>query len=486
MTLGVLDRSLAPGPAPAVPRAAALRRLWMPRIGIAGFALAVLGLLAVGQGGLLMLAYPAGALALGVWLYLRYPAHYIGFTWWMYFLSAGVRRVIDSQIGWNEVSTILLAPVLVAALSAFTVLRHLPALYRAPLLPFACVVYGVTYGYLVGLINAGLSPATMDLLNWIVPVLFSVHIALNWRLYPEYRATLYRTFMWAMLATGSYGLYQFFFVPDWDALWMQNVQMNTVGEPEPMMVRVFSTMNSPEPFAGALMAALLLFVSAPSKIRWLAVLPGLAGFLLSAVRAAWTGWAVGMAMLLCFATMRQRLQFAVLCLCALLLALPVLSLEGVEDTVGKRLTSLTNMKSDESFHARLQFYRDFMDVALTNVLGSGMGSTGSSTRLANAGSLGKLGDFDSGIMQVTFVLGWPGAVLYVSGLASLLLACLRGGLTGGEPDAFAQTARAIALGVVIQMVFVNTLTGVGGMVFWTFAGCVVAARSYHAARPDTG
>ena len=106
-----------------------------------------------------------------------------------------------------------------------------------------------------------------------------------------------------------------------------------------------------------------------------------------------------------------------------------------------------------------------------------MGTTGVATKLGTAGGeLGELGNFDSGIMNITFVLGWPGSLLYVGGLAWLLLYALRGGAS--QLDLFAAASRGISIAVLAQLVFVNTLIGVSGMVFWSFLGLYLMAQKY--------
>ena len=55
-----------------------------------------------------------------------------------------------------------------------------------------------------------------------------------------------------------------------------------------------------------------------------------------------------------------------------------------------------------------------------------MGATGASTKLSSdSGELGKYGSFDSGVMNVPFVLGWPGTLLYLSGVVMLFSRTLR-------------------------------------------------------------
>ena len=58
---------------------------------------------------------------------------------------------------------------------------------------------------------------------------------------------------------GLYGFYQYVDPPIWDRYWMTYTTIASIGQPEPFMVRVFSTMNAPAGYATFTAAALLLF-----------------------------------------------------------------------------------------------------------------------------------------------------------------------------------------------------------------------------------
>ncbi len=67
--------------------------------------------------------------------------------------------------------------------------------------------------------------------------------------------------VWAGMTMALYGIAQFVLLPEWDAQWMRNVielGLDSIGQPEPFAVRVFSTMNSPGSFGIMLMAAIIV------------------------------------------------------------------------------------------------------------------------------------------------------------------------------------------------------------------------------------
>ena len=443
-----------------------------------GFAALTAGLLAAGSGRIVELLFPATALLVGAVLYLRHPTLYIGFTWWLWFLTPEVRRLVDYQIGWNPISPVMIAPYLVAGLTGLTLLRCLPQLLQRPaFFPFVLVLMGLNYGYMIGLVRAGLFPATYGLLTWIVPVVFGFHVAVRWQQYPLYRDALQRVFLWGMLAMGIYGIVQFYVVPPWDAYWMEAVSMTPFGLPEPFKIRVWSTMNSPGPLAFVMMAGLLFAFAAKGPLRVIAGVPAAVAFLLSLVRAAWLGWAIGAIFLGLHVRGWQRMKVLAAGVVLALLSTPLLLLEPVADTLTERFGSLQDLGEDQSYTERLTLYRDMVLVSLTNVVGQGIGSTNLATKLANDGDLGKFGIIDSGVLEIMFVLGWPGTILVGGGVCWLVsLAFARG---SPASDLAPHAARAVVLAAVAMQLSANTLVGLEGMVLWTFLGLLLSARMFH-------
>jgi hypothetical protein len=439
-------------------------------LGFAGFFAA---LLAAG-GGAAPWLFPAAAVALGGLLYVRYPVLYIAFVWWLWFLTPLVRRIADYQGGWNPMSPVMLAPSLVSMFAAITFVRFLPLLRLKAYLPFLLVLIGLVYAYLIGVVRSGPAAATYGFLTWATPVLFGFHVAATWRRYPEYVRVLTSTFLSGVLVMGIYGLIQYFYLPAWDAYWMRNAQMNSIGLPYPLLVRVFSTMNSSGPFADIIMGGLLLVFSAKGRWPWVSAVPGYVVFFLSGVRAAWGSWLVGFIVLLFRMKSAHKVKLVGVTAALILVILPAVTAVPLVDKVTSRLQTITEIQEDHSFRERVQFYKDFMPHAASNVVGEGLGSTGVSTKLGNEGNLGELGDFDSGIMNILFVLGWPGCIVYGLGVLWSTLSVINAKFA--TRDTFAHVAVAIAIATLARLIFSNSLVGVSGMLFWTFCGAALAAH----------
>jgi O-Antigen ligase len=444
---------------------------------VLGFTALVTGLLAARLGHIVELAFPALALLVGATLYFQHPTLYLGFTWWLWFLTPEVRRLVDYQIGWNDVSPVMLTPFLVSGMAALTLLRCLPQLFQPRLFPFALILTALNYAYSVGLVRAGPAAATYGLLTWVVPVVFGFHVAVRWQEYPLFRDAIQRVFLWGVLAMGIYGIVQFFVLPSWDLYWMRASPINSIGGPHPFKVRVWSTMNAPQPFALAMMAGLLFAFAAKGPFRFLAAGPGYVSLLLSLVRTAWLGWVIGAVFLLVRARGVQRIRLLAIGILVCLLSLPLLLVEPVADRVTGRFETMQEIEGDDSFRARLALYSDFFLTASNNVVGEGIGSANRATKLADGDDFAEFRNIDSGVLEAMFVLGWPGTLLYVGGLCWLLSEAFSGRASRQDPAV--QAAGAVVLAILAMTTSFNTLVGVGGMVFWTFLGLMLSARMYY-------
>ncbi len=456
-----LTHPQSPTPATLLPQPALE---WMV---ILSFVTLCAGALVTGISWPLRLLYPAGALGIGMVLYGRHPILYVGFTWWLWFLSAWVRRMVDFQSGWQDPSLILLAPYLCSLVALLTLMQDLPRIYRQGGLPFLAAFVGVCYGLLVGIIRQPFMGAAVTFLDWVTPIVFGYYVYAQWRQYPDFRANLNRVFLWGALAMGSYGIWQYLVAPAWDGFWIESTGLLTFGRPEPMQIRVFSTMHSNGPFAVTMMAALLLLVNAPGITGYAASALGYLSFLLSLTRSAWIGWFIG---LVVFAvSLKSSLQLKIIAVLfgMGLFALPLTLVQPFAGVISARLNTFTNAGGDVSYNERLTRYNDLLGESLSQVMGQGLG--------------GAAHHIDSAILDMFFSLGWVGTLPYLFGLVMLLLAAFQ--VTAVQFDPFVSAARAIGLGVFVQLVFGSVMTGVAGVILWTFLALVLAAQKYYRQNP---
>lgn len=427
-----------------------------------------------GAGKVLRPLFPLGSLGIGILLYLRYPVLYLGFTWWLWMLTPLVARLVDYQSGWDPQRLMLVAPYLVSLLTLTALVRHLPSTNRQNGLPFVLCTLGIIYGTLIGLVQFPLLSVFRALLDWLTPISFSFYLFVHWRRYPDYCKNIQRVFGWGVLVTGAYGIYQYLVAPMWDRYWLNESGMFTsAGSPVPLGMRVWSTMHSPGPFANFMLAGLLILFASQFSLRIPAMVVGYLSFLLSLVRSSWGSWVIG---LLSIATalkpklqMRLILTIVVMAICVV----PLVTVEPFAGVITKRLETISNIQNDGSFQARQGIYEESLGLALRSWLGSGIGST---WQTGDDGSV-KAIVVDSGIIESLLTIGWIGAVPYFVGLIWMMFKVLLSPF--GRSDAFMSAARAIALSLSAQLIFGNSITGLSGVLMWSFLGISLAADKYY-------
>jgi O-antigen ligase/polysaccharide polymerase Wzy-like membrane protein len=432
------------------------------------------GLVAVlwfaGSGSLLRLAIPAMTTFVGLALYLRYPILYVQYSLWVWFLAPLMRRVVDWRFGWTDPNFILLAPLLVSGVTGVAFLRKDGKAWSD--IPPAFVLCGVAilYGFVVGVALYPSAETVYGLLNWVCPLLFGLHLYWNWPQYEQYRSAIGRSFLWGALVLGIYGICQFFLPPAWDRFWLENVLANMTGTsfglPEPFLVRVWSTMNAPGPFANTIMVALLFLFVVRSPLKLPAAVAGYTSFLLSIVRTAWLSWIVGLLWILKNSKPRVVIRVVLSTLLLVACLLPLLSDPRMANVIRDRVKTFTDLGHDESFGARMEMYRVMTNDAIDNPFGHGLKNLESSHGMA----------VDSGILTAVFSLGWLGSILFAAGMVSLFLLKEPG---SSASDEFLGVAKAIMIAILVQLVGGNVFVSVTGAMFWMMAGMYLAARKYH-------
>lgn len=432
-----------------------------------------------GQVRALKYLYPAAALGVGLILYRSRPTFYFGFVWWLWFLSPLVRRLVDVRAGYDSMNPVLLAPVLVTGLSALTLLRHLPKLQRRSVAALAPILASLIYAYPFGLVNTGLQAATYGLLQWLVPVTFGFHLALDAPRYLEYQTAARRIFIAAAFVLGVYGVWQYISPQPWDRYWMVNAQMSTIGRPLPLEVRVFSTVNSPTPFAMVMLAGLLMLLPTRTGVHLGVGIPAYLAFLLSLVRTAWAGWVIGVGVYITYLRTPSRLRlFAIGGV--LLVIVGALVASPLGERIDRRFQTFTSLEEDKSLAVREATAAMVMEMILTEPFGRGLGATGSAKRLATSGTE----TFDNGLLNLFFTLGWFGGLLYLGGTLMMLAGIMR----RFEPreDPIPKVARAVSFATFAALASFNTLIGVSGVMLWGFVGLSIGAKSCYRAAGFAG
>ena len=448
---------------------------WMAILALVLFSLLCL---VIHAGTLLRLVFPVGSLAVGIFLYFRYPILYVGFTWWLWFLTPLLARMIDYQSSYDEYrrQLIIASPYLVTLLSGVSFLRYLPREFLRGGLPFVLAFTGVAYSLLIGIAryfgrdmiffgNGGSSKTiAMGLLSWLPCIFFGFHLFVNWRDYPSYRQNIQRTFCWGVLVMGVYGILQYLVVPQWDRAWFYNtpdIQLAS-GWPEPLQVRVWSTLHQSFTFGYFMMAALLLLLSSQEFLRIPAAVAGYLAFLLATIRSAWGGWFVGLLTFLPSLKPQLQRRLLVTILIMGLCVYPLATIEPFSEVITTRFQTFSNLKKDGSYHDRAELYAEVLDSTLTEGIGRGLGG---------------IKIVDAGILDLIATLGWFGTIPYMGGILLLLVNLFR--FPDIRLDPFMNACRAIIVSTLVALPATNTMILLPGVVFWGFAGMAMAAYKYH-------
>ena len=429
---------------------------------ILGFILLSALFILAGAGKVANLAFPAGAVAVGVFLYFRAPVLYVGFTWWLWFLSPFVRRVADWKSSFTDPSPILLAPYLVSLLTLITLWQHLPKAHRQGGLPFIFAFVAVSYSFLVGLIYKPPLTVGIGFLDWLAPLSFGFHLFINWRDYPSYRQNMIKVFVWGVLVMGVYGIVQYLVAPEWDVLWRKNAEfMSAGGYVDPSEIRVWSTLNSPEPFADTMMAGLLILFNYEGGLLIPAWIAGYLGFLLSLVRSAWGGWLVGLLALVISLKEKLQMRLVIITVVMFLCLVPLTTLDAFSEVIQGRLETFSNIEADNSASVRQYYFESQIGDALTSWTGLGVGGH----------------VYDWGIFALLFNLGWFGTSFYIGGLLLLFLKLYQG--SESRADAFIGVARAVALATFALTPLQTPFTEIKGMILWGFIGIGLAGKKHY-------
>lgn len=440
--------------------------------GILGFILLAIVGTFVG-GAAMRIGFPVLAFAVGIFLYRKSSTLYVSFTWWIWLLTPLIARLVDLRSGWDPQRLMLVSPFLVTFVSSATLFRYLPVAYVEGGFPFIIALAGIGYGTLIGLVNSSPLSVARALLDWLSPFLLSFHLFANWRTYPEHRKSIQKTFLWGVLITGIYGIFQYIIAPEWDRFWLvESGLITSAGKPEPLGIRVWSTMHSPGPFGHFMMVGLLLLFSHQSPLQVPAAGVGYLAFLLSLVRSAWGGWLLGLLSL--FVSLKPRLQIRLI-LSMLVLSLcvvPLTTIEPFASTISKRVQSISNLDEDTSFSDRSRNYEANFAQSSANAIGNGLGGNWD----ASNGSLGQIVR-DSGIIDTFLTLGLLGGIPYLTGIILMLSRITSSPQLRVDP--FMSAAYAACLGSVLQLIFTTSTIGLPGMLLWSFLGISMAAHNYY-------
>lgn len=410
----------------------------------------------------------------------RAPAGFLAFTVSLWFYTPLVRRVIDFHHGFQPTNLALAAPVLASTVALITVFRFARELRGVLFAPALLVIAAVTYGFLVGALRNGLVPALYAYLTWLSPAMIGLHTALHWRRYPQMRDAFLRTLAWGLAPAALYGIVQFTVLLPWDRYWMIATDLQSIGRPEPYSVRVFGSMTMPGTFAVVMEVGLLLLLSAEVRGRLPALVLGFIGLLLSRIRTAWLGFVFGLVLQLVTQPVRRLPRNWITLAVMALLSLPVITIPRIREGITDRIASITSGGDDSSVRSRVLVARAGYQLVLDYAEGAGLGATGSAV---TARGRGGIRNFENGLLEVFYLFGWPGGLLFFLGMFGIVVQGMR--LADARFDPFANAVRSGAAALLASLLISEIFTGAPGTLFWVLIGFGVSAHAHNLASGAT-
>ncbi|MGA0594832.1 O-antigen ligase family protein [Enterovirga sp. CN4-39] len=427
----------------------------------------------VGPAGAMRLGFPAlAAVIAGLLLLKGRLSQFICFCVALFVFTPFVRRLVDIRAGWETLNLLLLAPY-AAAVYALGTFAH--ALARGDDIPgrasFIVVIATTTFGLGSAIIQGKLLAGGYDYLRWVVPPALALLIICNRDHLRVVGDELTRLTLVVVPIVGMYGVYQFLRLPAWDAFWMQNAGLVSIGPPIPMQFRVFGTMNSPGSFSGYLMIALAILLVARSPLRWVGLAVGSLALALTLSRTAWLGFVVATAILVLAGPVRTKMSVATL-VGGAILALPMLLVvPEIYNAIATRLDSFNYLSGDTSFNERSTDFLIFQEQASTLLIGQGLAVNGAYTSYAGNGPVRYI---DGGPIETVTALGLVAGLMYYGAVAFLSVRALKVRPGPSGDAALCAACKAIVVTGWVLQIGGSTTIGEVGVFFWIALGILLA------------
>lgn len=439
-------------------------------------AAALLGTAQVGDLRLVDLVISAAVMAGVIALAHRDSRHLTTAIVAVWIFSRFVRRVVDWQTGgYTSLTALSLLPMLATAALVIPLLPRWRYVQGRLRLPLGLMVIPVVVASVIGLVRYGPSAAP-EAGGWLLPILFVPYLATRPMTDGE-RWSILRACVLLCAASALYGIYQFLFLPPWDALWLVESGMtSSMGQPEPLKMRVWGTLSSAGT-AGAVWALALIAAFADRgwrpAVRAVAITLLTGGLMITLVRGGWVMAAVGVVCFIMFSRGRDGLKVAAVALLAgVILIFVTPHLPGGE-RIGDRLQTFQELDEDQSVNARISITTNLMSEIAAQPLGAGIGFK---TAGKISGDSVGLVAVDNGYGDLFLTLGPLGGLAFLGGLllivgqlrvarqATLCMPARRDGRL------LAPLAMASIMAAGVMTVLVFSFAGNSGIWIWLSTG----------------
>ena len=417
------------------------------------------------------LLYPVANFLLAGYLFSRRSPWYAAHCLLVFCFMSFARRLIDDQAGFDASNPALLTPYLCGIYTVITFFEYWSRPQPRKFGPFLVLMACIAYGTALALLDGRFRSSIVDVLKWSVGPLFAVYLLANRDGIPGLRRIFEQTLIVAAVAMSLYGVWQFVSPSSWDANWVRGVAelgFNSIGQPEPFQLRVFSTMNSPGAFGAILSAGILVALKRRLAVCLLCVAPMLVGLALCQYRSLWAATALAIVLVAVSPSAGiRRTNILALFLAGLALASTALSPQ-IRDAVVERASTLTELEGDESLRKRLEQYGEVIEHD-NLIIGDGLAINGASRRLDNRAPV----EIDGALIEIYRAMG-----VFVGTAFILSIALLVAGLFRAAPAAGSHIYydRAIVLALFVLLPIGTVHVGEIGFCAWNFLGFGLAAR----------
>jgi hypothetical protein len=431
-------------------------------------------LLIVHSGKVLSIVFPVSSLITALFLHYRNIPLYIGFTWWLWFFGILIRRMIDYYVGGGTYGPWHLTPMLVTSVSIITLITKAPRVknYGESGVFILSAAVAVLYCAAITLVRDSSRLAFLGTLSWLSPIAFCFLIFSSWRIYPAIKNIIEKSFVWLMLPLGSYGIYQYIVAPPWDCFYLSEfVSHGAFGLPEPFGIRVFGTMDVPHAFGNILSVGILLFFTVrPNIYSSFGLILALLSILLTSARTIWISLSIGFLLLFPGLTRDGKFKFVLYGLLSAYIVFSMATSEPFSDVISKRVESLTDAESDDSFAGRKGALYSVGLSAFFEIIGKGFGS--------NAIMLeGGIPVGDNGIFLLFLTLGLIGTIPYLTSLFLLTSSLFK--FDHQISDPLLRVSRSVVVSTFFQIGFLSIMESSFAMILWGFLGVGLASLRYN-------
>ena len=412
---------------------------------------------------------PAVTLAVIATLFASFNSRWLApFVLAVWALEPEIRRIVDYDFqSYTSVTILSVTPMLCTIPLIIPIVRRWSKLTPELRLPTILFAIAFAYAAIIGIVKNGLT-AIYDLAQTILPMLFLFYLVLR-KLDIKERSKWLSEMVVIGVLVAIYGWVQFVTAPPWDMFWLTRSGMTSMGTPQPLMFRMFSTLNSTGPAAGFLATTAAL---ALTDRRWRGT-PGWLGVALmgtavaiTEVRAVWLTLIITIVGYVALGSKKARWQALVGVGVTVLLFVIIIPRMPGGDVVVQRTQTLNNLGQDKSANARQSLVTSLLPTLLSDPMGQGFGGTGVGSKLQGETVNGSLDNGYLTLLETYGVIGFP---VYIAAFLLLAIAVSKMKSVPGNTSPVAISLATLVATIVALMGY-DVLTGVSAVWIWFVIG----------------